>query len=97
MDPWEKVDWILKDHVVPIIFNRNLFLFWPTFRVKNDDDQKNDDYKETGKSYQKQKKIYIISRQLLNKAEYFNNKWINRKVGKEPVNIYAESSQNYLN
>ncbi|MBK7336326.1 MAG: hypothetical protein IPJ00_09205 [Saprospirales bacterium] len=91
--PWEKVDLDIEaDHVVPIIFNRNLFLFWPTFRVKNDDDQKNDDYKETGKSYQKQKENLHYLETTLNKAEYFNNKWINRKVGKEPVNIYAESS-----
>jgi hypothetical protein len=38
--PWEKVQADIEgDHLVPVIFNRRLYLFWPIFREVSDPDQ----------------------------------------------------------
>src|SRR5260370_15735164 len=36
--PWEKVDVDIEgDHLVPVIYNRRLYLFWPIFATKTDE------------------------------------------------------------
>jgi hypothetical protein len=38
--PWEKVDLdIDSDHLIPVIYNRRLYLYWPTFAEKPDQSQ----------------------------------------------------------
>ncbi|OLE54053.1 MAG: hypothetical protein AUG51_10120 [Acidobacteria bacterium 13_1_20CM_3_53_8] len=38
--PWEKIDLdIDSDHLVPVVYNRRLYLFWPTFAEKADANQ----------------------------------------------------------
>ncbi|MCM3870736.1 MAG: peptidoglycan-binding protein, partial [Pyrinomonadaceae bacterium] len=38
--PWEKVDMDIEgDHLIPVVYNRRLYLFWPHFEEKPDSNQ----------------------------------------------------------
>ncbi len=63
--PWEKVDVDIEgDHLIPVVWNRRLYLFWPLFRKTEDPANT-----KTNKI-----EIYIAW------SEYKNGRWISKKV-----------------
>ena len=72
--PWEKVDVDIEgNHLIPVIWNRRLHLFWPIFieKAKEEDPPSEE---EGGKKPQKYWDIQIAS------SEYKNGKWSAKKI-----------------
>lgn len=83
--PWEKVDLDIEaDHVLPIIYNGRLMLFWPTFREKNDETQAAGKYKD-------QKEAFKFIELSYNMAEYDKGTWVKRKNDKLKKEIFKDS------
>lgn len=83
---WEKVNLNIDSppegdgiHLIPVVFNRRLYLFWPIFTEKPDEDQPS----EEG---QKPKTHWEIQ---LAWSEYWDNKWLPKRVSKA---IQSESA-----
>jgi peptidoglycan hydrolase-like protein with peptidoglycan-binding domain len=67
--PWERVQLDIEgDHLIPVVWNRRLYLFWPRFTMKSLQDPK------------KQRTYYEIT---LAWSEYKQGKWQPKEVSKE--------------
>jgi hypothetical protein len=65
--PWERVDVDIRgDHLIPVVYNRRLHIFWPIFLEKAEDTI------PAGSGDKKPKKYYEIQ---LAWSEYKNGKW----------------------
>ena len=74
--PWEKVDAdIPGNHVIPVVWNRRLYLFWPIFTVKQED--KPLTMPTDGTPIEGGKKVLEVQ---LAWAEYKNGKWSPKKL-----------------
>jgi hypothetical protein len=77
--PWEKIDAdIVGDHLIPVFWNRRLYLFWPIFTLKAE---------RTQETFQEgmslgSKKYWFIQ---LAWCEYKNQKWSSKKVSSNSV------------
>ncbi|OQW61976.1 MAG: hypothetical protein BVN28_05975 [Nitrospira sp. ST-bin4] len=70
---WEKVDLDVEgDHLIPVVWNRHLYLFWALFTEKTDQQTK-----EERTSSTEPKKYWEIK---LAWSEYKNNRWLPKKV-----------------
>ncbi|MDB5226558.1 MAG: hypothetical protein JWN78_751, partial [Bacteroidota bacterium] len=101
---WEKVDVDIQgDHLIPVVLNRRVHLFWPLFTEKADEPSDNDlkpptinphdsdDNKYTTAS--KPKKYYEVK---LAWSEYKGKKWIAKKVSKDPIRLgYDDNLKNF--
>jgi hypothetical protein len=57
--PWEKVHAdIQADHLIPVVYNRRLYLFWPIFEEKPDKEQTDQDGKVESEEHKKWVKDY---------------------------------------
>jgi len=75
---WEKLELdIQNDHLIPIIWNRRLYLFWPIFSEKANDDPGIPDSGTKGGAPSKYLEIQLAW------SEYRNNKWSAKKVFKD--------------
>ena len=78
--PWEKVQADIEgDHLIPTVFNRRLYLFWPIFTVTTDQDQSPPQPGADGRppaGGQPRKRLEI----KLAWCEYKNNKWSAKKT-----------------
>src|SRR5437588_10588620 len=74
---WEKVDVDIEgDHLIPVVYNRRLYLFWPLFTEKADENQPIPDQNASAEE-KKPKKHWEIQ---LAWSEYKHNKWSAKKV-----------------
>lgn len=71
--PWEKVDLDIEgDHLIPVVWNRRLYLFWPIFTEKA---------KKGGEQGEEPSEYWEIK---LAWSEYKNGKWSAKEVTPEP-------------
>ena len=74
--PWQRIDLdIDSDDVLPVIFNRRLYLFWPVFKEKTETAQ----IPPKGEQGAEPRKHFTIQ---LAWSEYQKNKWLAKKVSK---------------
>jgi len=74
--PWEKVELDIEgDHLIPVLWNRRLHLFWPTFTEKSDQATKNQ--RDSGTDPPKYWEIKMAW------SEYRTKGWSPRKVTRE--------------
>jgi hypothetical protein len=93
--PWEKVDLDIKsDHIVPIVFNNRIYLFWPVFTEKSDDvdsiaiPHAGDNY-----SVQKPTKYWQVQMAF---SEFRNGKWSPKKVSEDFIDhVYFSPTGDY--
>ncbi|WP_022949759.1 Tc toxin subunit A-related protein [Methylohalobius crimeensis] len=83
--PWERVDVDIQgDHLIPVIWNRRLYLFWPIFTEKADEPgEVTED--ETGSPPVKYWNIQIAW------SENKHNKWTAKKVSSSQLNTLAKA------
>jgi peptidoglycan hydrolase-like protein with peptidoglycan-binding domain len=78
--PWKKIELdITGDHLIPIVWNRRLYLFWPVFTEKTPENPPLPDQEEEGKPAIKYWKIQMA------RSEYKDQKWSPRKVSEEAL------------
>lgn len=80
--PWEQVDVDIEgNHLIPVVYNRRLHLFWPIFKEKVDEEtvvlKKNQEEKD-----KRPKKYYEIQMAW---SEYKDGKWIAKRISNEFV------------
>ena len=74
--PWEKVEADIQgDHLIPVVWNRRLYLFWPIFTVKQE--QKDIKMPAPGAVMEKGENVLEIQ---LAWIEYKNGKWSAKKL-----------------
>ena len=86
--PWEKVNVDIQgDHLVPVVFERKLRLFWPIFSEKT--------YELTPEEKENKKEPRKYWEIKLAWSEYKNNKWSEKKVLQESINTinFCKKSQ----
>lgn len=75
---WEKVDLDIEgDHLIPVVWNRRLYLFWSIFTEKSEQPTK-----EQGEEDKDPNKYWEIK---LAWSEYKNKSWSPKKVSKKPL------------
>jgi hypothetical protein len=80
---WEKVDLDIEgDHLIPVIWNRRPYLFWPIFAEKQE--EKDIVMPKAGEAIEKGNKYWEIQ---LAWSEYKNKKWSPKKISKEKGEI----------
>jgi len=81
--PWEKVDLDIKgDHLIPVVWNRRLHLFWPVISEVADEDQSDNMAKPDSAGAPATKHLEI----QLAWSEYKHGKWLAKKLTSgEPV------------
>ena len=85
---WEKIDIDIEgNHLIPIVWNRRLHLFWPIFIRKADEAQKLSSNKEAQKPLQYWE-IYLAW------SEYTNGKWSAKKMSSESEYLRSPESSN---
>lgn len=73
--PWERVDaGIEGDHLIPVVWNRRLHLFWPIFEEQSEEAVVNNPNSSTQKKAKRWWKIQLAH------SEYRNGKWTAKKV-----------------
>jgi hypothetical protein len=75
---WEKVDVDIQgDHLIPVVWNRRLYLFWPIFTEKQE--------KKTGRNASQDlsegRKYWELQ---IAWSEYKNGKWLSKKLSSKP-------------
>ena len=79
--PWEKIDADVEgDHVLPVVWNEHLFLFWPLFSTKADKATK-DELNDKQNTHDSKNRWYI----KFAWSERKNGKWSPKRVSKEPL------------
>ena len=77
--PWERVDLDIEgDHLIPVVWNQRLYLFWPIFTEKANEATKLE------KEGSKPSKYWQIQ---LAWSEYKNGKWSAKKVSIETISL----------
>ena len=80
--PWEKVELDIEgDHLIPVVWNRRLYLFWPIFTEKANEDQEIPDPGQKGTKPDKYWEIQMAW------SEYRNGKWSSKNVSKEMIDF----------
>jgi len=74
--PWEKVEADIQgNHVIPVVWNRRLYVFWPIFTIKQQ--EKEITLPAPGTPIQKGQKLLEVQ---LSWTEYKNGKWSAKKL-----------------
>ena len=93
---WEKIDLdINSDHIVPVVFNQRLYLFWAVFTEKareTPDTMAVPDLKEPNFPIQKPNKFWQIQ---LAYSEYKNGKWSPKKISNNDSSGIIEVDEYY--
>jgi hypothetical protein len=78
--PWERVDLDIEgDHLIPVVWNQRLYLFWPIFTEKAN--QPTEQEKDAGSEPSKYWQIQLAW------SEYKNGKWSAKKVSIETISL----------
>jgi len=81
--PWEKVDVDIEgDHLLPVVWNRRVYLFWPSFTEKTD--QQTKEQRLANEDPTKWWEIRFAC------SEYKNNKWSPKRISKDPPLLYKK-------
>jgi hypothetical protein len=89
--PWEKVDLDIEgNHLLPVVYNRRLYLFWPKFTEKAKE-VKNKDLKEGQQKLPE--KYYEIQ---MSWSEYKNGKWAAKKISGDFIEGSSLKKKQYL-
>ncbi len=73
--PWEKVDLDIEgEHLIPVVWNRRLYLFWPIFSVVSDEVEIDPDANGPGRPPGRSNEIQMAW------SEYKNGRWTSKKV-----------------
>ena len=93
--PWEKIDLDIKsDHLIPIVYNSRIYLFWAIFTEKSDDVD-TVDIPHAGDSYSVQKPTKYWQIQMAF-SEYKNGKWSPKKVSEDFIDkVYFSATGDY--
>ncbi len=83
--PWEKIEVDIQgDHLIPMVVNKRLYLFWPEFQEVPDEEANNttsipdaDDSSATIEKTMKKTQLRLAG------TEYRNNIWMPKKVSKD--------------
>ena len=87
--PWEKVDLDIEgDHLIPVVYQRMLQLFWPIFTPKADEPAT---LPKTLEESQKPAKYWEIK---LARSEYRNGKWSAKTVTPEAIRSAKDFDEN---
>ncbi len=79
--PWETVDLDIEgDHLIPVVWNRRLHLFWPIFTGKENKEEEISKYWEIQIAW----------------SEYKNGKWTPNKVSKEKFKAWYYDKTDFL-
>ncbi len=93
---WEKIDLdINSDHIVPVVFNQRLYIFWALFTEKareTPDTLPVPDLKESAFPIQKPDKYWQIQMAF---SEYKKGKWSPKKISNNDASGIIEVSQYY--
>ncbi|WP_319576108.1 neuraminidase-like domain-containing protein [uncultured Desulfobacter sp.] len=84
---WEQIDVDIEgDHLVPVVWNRRLYLFWPIFTQKPREEMKGSDKNltETTTAEMIPEKIWEVQ---LAWSEYRDGKWTAKKVSSQKVQL----------
>jgi hypothetical protein len=82
--PWERIDVDIEgDHLIPFIYNRRLYLFWPLFREKADEPVSLEE-----DTAEKPLKFYEIQ---LAWSEYKDGKWLAKRISNKIVSTLSYS------
>ena len=77
---WEKVDLdIAGDHLIPVVYDSRLYLFWPIFTKKAD--ELSDEEMQKGTVPKKHLEVQLA------RSEYKNGKWSAKKITKEHIDL----------
>ena len=82
--PWERIDLDIEgDHLIPVVWNRRLYLFWPIFTEKTQQVESSD------------KKITDLRTSEINPSKYWeiklawserkDGKWLNKKISSQSI------------
>ncbi|HWX17203.1 MAG TPA: neuraminidase-like domain-containing protein [Chthoniobacterales bacterium] len=88
--PWEETQVTIDgDHVMPLIWNRRLYVFWPTFVKKARPSKPPDSIEPTSKSIpvQDSKSYWQVS---LAWTELRHNKWSSKQVSKNAFDMHTD-------
>ncbi|MEW7277469.1 neuraminidase-like domain-containing protein [Aquimarina sp. 2201CG1-2-11] len=91
--PWEKIEVDIQgDHLIPMVVNKRLYLYWPEFREVPDEDANSTapipDADDSSANIQKTKKRTQLR---LAGTEYRNNIWMPKKISKDYYESYPSS------
>ncbi|GAA0193468.1 hypothetical protein GCM10009122_56400 [Fulvivirga kasyanovii] len=83
--PWEKIEVdIVGDHLIPLVVNKRLFLYWPEFREEPDGEENSSvPIPEANDSDYPLPKTYKRTRIRLATTELRNGKWLPKKVSND--------------
>ncbi len=84
--PWKKMEVeIVGNHLIPIVINKRLYIYWPEFREEPDQDSIYGDSSipEGGEDNYKIQKTYKVTQLRLSGSEYRNEKWTSKKTSKD--------------
>lgn len=86
--PWEKVNVDIDgDHLIPVVWNSRLYLFWPTFMEQAEKQQtvipKPGDPMQEPKKYLKMQLAW---------SQYRNNRWAAKTISRESARIPSDDS-----
>ncbi|MBS3772449.1 MAG: hypothetical protein KGY69_19515, partial [Bacteroidales bacterium] len=80
--PWEKVDMDIEgNHLIPVVWNRRLYLFWPVFIEKAKENIPEENATNEEKKSEKYWEIQMAW------SEYRNGKWSAKKVSNKLIDI----------
>jgi hypothetical protein len=87
--PWERVDLDIEgNHLIPAVWNDRLFLCWPLFTEKTDEQTK--EQRENNDDPAKFWEIKIAW------SEYRRGKWLNKKISKQFLRHYKNRRQSTI-
>ena len=89
--PWEKIEIdITGDHLIPMVVNKRLYLFWPEFREEPDEQMNNNvDIPSQGEDNSTLPPTYKRTQLRLAGTEYRNKKWRAKKISREYFESYS--------
>lgn len=90
--PWEKIDLeINATHVVPLVINRRLYLYWPDFRERSEEPSDTDvpDINQSSFPVDNPYKYWEIR---LCVSEFRNNKWTPKKISKTYITTSSKKN-----
>jgi hypothetical protein len=90
--PWEKVDLDIEgDHLIPVVWNRRLYLFWPVFMEKAKEDATPAQQTADNQSIKQPEKFWEIQ---LAWSEYKRKKWLPKQVSQVKLTSDAGPTPN---
>lgn len=93
--PWEKVEVdIVGDHLIPMVVNKRLYIFWPEFREEPDDEKNNSvDIPNQGDANTTLPPTFKRTQLRLAGSELRNGTWTPKKVSKEYYRSFYYTGQ----